>query len=59
MAAFGGRGFRATDKASLDAALAAALTGGPALVDVVIDPAAGEESGSVHAFNAPKGSSKL
>jgi len=59
MAAFGGRGFRAADAACLEAALGLALVGGPALVDVIIDPMAGEESGSVHAFNAPKDSSKL
>ena len=59
MAALGGRGFRAASKAELGAALDAALRGGPALVDIIIDPAAGEESGSVHAFNAPKETSRM
>jgi hypothetical protein len=26
----------------------------PALVDVILDPMAGVESGNVHSFNAPK-----
>jgi 2-hydroxyacyl-CoA lyase 1 len=59
MAAFGGRGFRADTPASLRSVLKVALSGGPALVDVIVDPGAGEESGSVHAFNAPKASSKM
>lgn len=55
MAAFGGAGFRAATEGELRAALARATArgAGPALIDVVIDPAAGVESGSVHAFNGP------
>jgi thiamine pyrophosphate-dependent acetolactate synthase large subunit-like protein len=57
MAAFGGRAFRVSDASELTAACAAAFGGGrppaPALIDVVLDPMAGVESGNVHAFNAP------
>ncbi|KAG1660672.1 hypothetical protein FOA52_006833 [Chlamydomonas sp. UWO 241] len=57
MAAFGGRAFRATNATELAAACVAAFGGGrppaPALIDVVLDPMAGVESGNVHSFNAP------
>ena len=55
MAAFGGAGMRVASKGELEAALARALAPGapPALIDIVVDPGAGVESGSVHAFNAP------
>ena len=59
MTAFGGRGIRCTTAAELEAACRSALCAGPAssvvptLIDVVLDPMAGVESGNVHAFNAP------
>ncbi|MCX5135748.1 oxalyl-CoA decarboxylase [Streptomyces sp. NBC_01281] len=53
--AFGGRGYRATTPAEVTAALTEALaSGGPALIDCVIDPAAGTESGHIAHLN-PKG----
>jgi oxalyl-CoA decarboxylase len=53
--AFGGKGYRATTPAELEAALADALAGGaPALIDCVIDPTAGTESGHLTNLN-PKG----
>ena len=60
MTAFGGRGLRCTTAAELESACQLALlpTGGcqvsPTLIDVILDPMAGVESGNVHAFNAPK-----
>ena len=58
MTAFGGRGIRCTTAAELTAACRSVLLSGgpvsPTLVDIVLDPMAGVESGNVHAFNAPK-----
>ena len=60
-AAFGARAFVARDAAELREALMKA-TGlenddeedpGTCVIDVVLDPMAGVESGSVHGFNAP------
>jgi len=56
MQAFGGRGYDASDAAALQAACGEAFGARrPALINIVIDPQAGVESGTVHAFNAPKG----
>jgi oxalyl-CoA decarboxylase len=53
--AFGGTGYQATTPAELTAALADALANGaPALIDCVIDPTAGTESGHLTNLN-PKG----
>ena len=53
--AFGGKGYSVTTPAELTAALAEALaSGGPALIDCVIDPSAGTESGHLTNLN-PKG----
>ncbi|MFE2530544.1 oxalyl-CoA decarboxylase [Streptomyces sp. NPDC059371] len=53
--AFGGRGYRATTPAEVTAALTEALASGrPALIDCVIDPSAGTESGHIAHLN-PKG----
>lgn len=53
--AFGGKGYRATTPAEVTAALTEALaSGGPALIDCVIDPSAGTESGHIAHLN-PKG----
>ncbi|SDJ51116.1 oxalyl-CoA decarboxylase [Streptomyces indicus] len=53
--AFGGKGYRATTPAEITAALTEALaSGGPALIDCVIDPSAGTESGHIAHLN-PKG----
>lgn len=53
--AFGGKGYRATTPAEVTAALTEALAaGGPALIDCVIDPSAGTESGHISHLN-PKG----
>ncbi|HEY0475007.1 MAG TPA: oxalyl-CoA decarboxylase [Kribbella sp.] len=53
--AFGGKGYQATTPAELTTALTEALaSGGPALIDCVIDPTAGTESGHLTSFN-PKG----
>ncbi|WP_405534574.1 oxalyl-CoA decarboxylase [Streptomyces sp. NBC_00075] len=53
--AFGGKGYRATTPAEVTAALTEALaSGGPALIDCVIDPSAGTESGHISHLN-PKG----
>ncbi|KAL6761838.1 2-hydroxyacyl-CoA lyase [Haematococcus lacustris] len=59
MASFGGMGLRATSlpelRERLGQGIAHCLSGqGPALLDVVLDPMAGVESGNVHAFNAPQ-----
>ena len=52
---FGGKGYRATTPAEVTAALTEALAlGGPALIDCVIDPSAGTESGHISHLN-PKG----
>jgi oxalyl-CoA decarboxylase len=53
--AFGGKGYRATTPAEVDAALREALAAGkPALIDCIIDPADGTESGNIAHLN-PKG----
>jgi oxalyl-CoA decarboxylase len=53
--AFGGKGYRATTPAEVTAAITEALaSGGPAIVDCVIDPSAGSESGHIGHLN-PKG----
>ncbi|MBC9713539.1 oxalyl-CoA decarboxylase [Streptomyces sp. TRM66268-LWL] len=53
--AFGGKGYRATTPAEVTAALTEALAAGvPALIDCVIDPSAGTESGHIAHLN-PKG----
>ena len=53
--AFGGKGYQATTPAELTAALREALaSGAPALIDCVIDPTAGTESGHLTNLN-PKG----
>jgi len=53
--AFGGTGYRASTPAELTAALSQALaSGAPALIDCVIDPTAGTESGHLTNLN-PKG----
>ena len=53
--AFGGRGYRASTPDELTAALTEALASGkPALIDCVIDPTAGTESGHLTNLN-PKG----
>ncbi|HZA10644.1 oxalyl-CoA decarboxylase [Mycobacterium sp.] len=53
--AFGGTGYQATTPAELTAALGEALAKGvPALIDCVIDPTAGTESGHLTSLN-PKG----
>ena len=66
-AAFGARAFVARDAAELREALRKA-TGegseeegdpGTAVIDVVMDPLAGVESGSVHGFNAPAPAASL
>ncbi|MDT5095240.1 MAG: oxalyl-CoA decarboxylase [Mycobacterium sp.] len=50
--AFGGKGYRATTPAQLTIALTGALmSGGPALIDCVIDPADGTESGHLTHLN--------
>ncbi|MBO1330990.1 oxalyl-CoA decarboxylase [Streptomyces sp. VRA16 Mangrove soil] len=52
---FGGKGYRATTPAEVTAALTEAIAaGGPALIDCVIDPSAGTESGHIAHLN-PKG----
>jgi oxalyl-CoA decarboxylase len=55
IAAFGGRGYRATTPVEVTAALREALAlRQPALIDCVIDPADGTESGNISHLN-PKG----
>jgi oxalyl-CoA decarboxylase len=50
--AFGGAGYHVTDASELTQALSEALTAGkPALINVVIDPATGTESGHIHNLN--------
>ncbi|HVH81992.1 MAG TPA: oxalyl-CoA decarboxylase, partial [Stellaceae bacterium] len=49
--AFGGRGYHCTDTPSLTAALTEALASGkPALINAVIDPTAGTESGHIQSL---------
>jgi oxalyl-CoA decarboxylase len=56
--AFGGKGYQATTPAQLTIALTGALlSGGPALIDCVIDPADGTESGHLTHLN-PTGVNK-
>jgi oxalyl-CoA decarboxylase len=56
--AFGGTGYQATTPAELTDALAEALAlGGPALIDCIIDPTAGTESGHLTHLN-PTGVAK-
>jgi oxalyl-CoA decarboxylase len=53
--AFGGKGYQATTPAEVGTALREALAaGGPALIDCVIDPSDGTESGNIAHLN-PKG----
>ncbi|GIG88406.1 oxalyl-CoA decarboxylase [Plantactinospora endophytica] len=55
IAAFGGKGYRATTPEEVTAALREALAAGrPALIDCVIDPTDGTESGNIAHLN-PKG----
>jgi oxalyl-CoA decarboxylase len=50
--AFGGRGYHCTDTPSLTKALTDALASGkPALINAVIDPTAGTESGHIQSLN--------
>ena len=50
--AFGGRGYHCTDTPGLTAALGEALASGkPALINAVIDPTAGTESGHIQSLN--------
>ena len=50
--AFGGKGYHVTDTPSLPAALGEALASGkPALINAVIDPTAGTESGHIQSLN--------
>jgi oxalyl-CoA decarboxylase len=57
MEAFGGKGYQATTPAEVEALLREALaSGGPALIDCVIDPTDGTESGNIGHLN-PKGAS--
>jgi oxalyl-CoA decarboxylase len=54
--AFGGTGYRATTPADVTAALGKAIaSGGPALVDCVLDPSAGTESGHIANLNPKSG----
>ncbi len=56
--AFGGAGAAAATEGELADALAAALVReGPTVINIAIDPAAGVESASVHAFNFSKDAS--
>ena len=56
ISAFGGTGYHVTDTGSLAAALAEALDAGtPAVINVVIDPAAGTESGHISGLNPKRG----
>jgi oxalyl-CoA decarboxylase len=50
--AFGGKGYHCTDTPGLTAALSEALASGkPALINAVIDPTAGTESGHIQSLN--------
>jgi oxalyl-CoA decarboxylase len=52
MQAFGGKGYQATTPAEVESMLREALaSGGPALIDCVIDPADGTESGNISHLN--------
>lgn len=55
MSAFGGDGYNAASAQELGEVCRKAFAAKrPAVVNVVLDPMAGVESGNVHAFNAPK-----
>ncbi len=55
MQAFGGEGYNAASAEELQQVCRRAFGARrPAVVNVVLDPMAGVESGNVHAFNAPK-----
>lgn len=55
MSALGGDGYHATTQAELAAAVSKSFAAKrPALINVVIDPHAGVESGNVHSFNNPQ-----
>jgi oxalyl-CoA decarboxylase len=50
--AFGGTGYHVTDTSSLTKALSDALASGkPALINAIIDPTAGTESGHIQSLN--------
>jgi oxalyl-CoA decarboxylase len=56
IAAFGGAGYHTTDTKGLASALSEALdSGAPALINVVIDPSAGTESGHISNLNPKRG----
>lgn len=55
MEAFNGAGYHVTTARQLEAATQKAFAARkPAVLNVVLDPYAGVESGNVHSFNAPK-----
>lgn len=55
MSALGGDGYHATTQAELHAAVMTSFAAKrPALINIVIDPHAGVESGNVHSFNTTK-----
>ena len=55
MEAFHGAGYHVTTAEELQSALRQAFAARePALINLVLDPFAGVESGNVHSFNAPK-----
>ena len=55
MTAFHGDGYVVKTAKELEAAVKTAFSKKqPALINVVLDPFAGVESGNVHSFNAPK-----
>jgi oxalyl-CoA decarboxylase len=57
--AFGGRGYHCTDTPSLTGALAEALASKkPALINAVIDPTAGTESGHIQSLNPKSAASQ-
>jgi oxalyl-CoA decarboxylase len=57
--AFGGAGYHATDTPSLTRALTEALASGkPALINAVIDPTAGTESGHIQSLNPRSAAAK-
>ncbi|HTQ20562.1 MAG TPA: oxalyl-CoA decarboxylase, partial [Mycobacterium sp.] len=50
--AFGGKGYHVTTPAEVRSALAAAIaSNGPSIIDCVLDPAAGVESGHLASLN--------
>jgi oxalyl-CoA decarboxylase len=57
--AFGGKGYHCTDTPSLTAAVSEALASGkPALINAVIDPTAGTESGHIQSLNPKSAASQ-